>query len=41
MHIGTDYGNIYDPIWFIFGTEMHLCIPHTMLNFQVNISNSF
>ena len=38
--IGTDYGTIYKWIKFIFGILMHLYIPHTMLNFEVNIFNS-
>ena len=40
MHIGADYGTIYKWIKFIFGTLMYLYIPHTMLNFEVNIFNS-
>ena len=41
MCIGTNYGAICELIWFSFGTLMLLHVLHTLLMFQVDISNSF
>ena len=41
MRIGADYSPICELILFIFGTLIGLYVPHIILNFQVNISNSF
>ena len=39
--IGTNYSAISEPILFIFGILMHPYVPHIVLKFQINISNSF
>ena len=41
MHIGTDYSTICKPILLIFGTLIGLYVPHIVLQFQINIFNSF
>ena len=40
MHISANYSAISKPILIIFGTLIGLYIPHMVLKFQVNISNS-
>ena len=41
MHIGTNYSTISKLILFIFDALMHTYVPHIVLKFEVNISNSF
>ena len=41
MCIGANYSAICKPILFICGTLIGLYVPHKILKFQVDISNSF